>query len=111
MLLAEVELDNKDGKILAGSYVQVKLTIKTPQTLLIPSDGIVLRGDKTFVAVAGADNTLKYRPIVVADNDGRTALVTSGLSEGETIVLGIGDGLSDGDKIQPIQPPPPPQPR
>jgi RND family efflux transporter MFP subunit len=111
MLLAEVELDNKDGKILPGSYVQVKLTIRASQTLLIPSEGIVLRGDKTFAALVGSDNSLKYIPIAVADNDGRTALITSGLNEGETIALGIGDALSDGDKIQPIQPPPPAQSR
>jgi RND family efflux transporter MFP subunit len=65
MLLAEAEVDNRDGRIVPGSFVQTQLTLATPPHLEIAPEALIMRGDKTFVAVVGPDRRLAFRPVAV----------------------------------------------
>jgi RND family efflux transporter MFP subunit len=101
MMLVEVDLDNSKGLIVAGSFVQIALSIPAQSYLQIPVEAVVQRGDKLFVPVVN-QNVVTYREISVADNDGQTVKVLSGLHEGEQVALNLGASLADGAHVQPI---------
>jgi RND family efflux transporter MFP subunit len=107
-MLTEVDVDNHDGAILAGSFVRVALQTKRTSMLEIPAEALSIRGDKPSVALVDASQHLHYRPVVVADDDGTTVRLQDGLEEGALVALNLGNDAEDGAQVQVIRPPPPP---
>jgi membrane fusion protein, multidrug efflux system len=105
MMLVEVDLDNRDGRIVPGSYVTVTLTVATAPEIIVPVEALVLNGTKASVFVLTGE-TVHARPVVVSDNDGTTARLASGLRAGELVALNISDNVADGARVQPVTPPP-----
>jgi membrane fusion protein, multidrug efflux system len=101
-LLAELDVDNKQGQILAGSFVQVSLKLKTAQSIEIPAEALLMKEDKAFVAIISQGNKVYFRPVVAADSDGKTVRISSGLEEGQKLVLNPGFGITNGTEVQPV---------
>ncbi len=101
-LLAELDIDNGQGLMLAGSFVRVSLKLSTAPAVEIPADALLMKGEQTLVAVIEAGNKVKFRPVVVADSDGNSVRVSSGLKDGEHVILNPGFGISDNEQVQPV---------
>ncbi len=97
-MLAEVELDNRDGRFVAGGFAQVALDVKAAPQLEIPVEGIVTRENKTMAPVI-VNGRVAYRAVVLADNDGRFVRVVSGLNVGDQVGLNRGSSVTDGDAV------------
>jgi multidrug efflux pump subunit AcrA (membrane-fusion protein) len=103
-LLAEADLDNRDGAFLAGGAVQVSLNLPAEAGRLeIPSEGVLLKGDKTFAAVVGPDQKLNLRPILVGEDSGTRVRILQGLKAGDRVVLNPPSTCKDGDLVQPVE--------
>ena len=102
MLLAEIDLDNKQGKIVAGSLVEVTLDLKTSAGLMVPSEALVLKDGKTVVPVIDNKNEVTYTEVKVGDNDGKNIKVLSGLNAGQVVALNLGNAIADHGKVRPI---------
>jgi membrane fusion protein, multidrug efflux system len=102
-LLAELDVDNKQGLILAGSFVQVSLKLKTAPAVEIPADALLMKGEQAYVAVVSADSKVQFRPVVMADSDGKTVRLSSGLTEGERVIRSPGFAISDNEQVQPVE--------
>lgn len=100
-LLVEIDLDNREGKFLAGSFVQVTLFIRIPPTIEIPAGALIMRGDKAFVGTVDADNKAAFSKVTVFESDGKRVLLLSGISEGDRVMLNVGQSISEGDRVQP----------
>jgi RND family efflux transporter MFP subunit len=103
-LLAEIDLDNSKGELLSGSFVQVAVKIKSQQYMEVPSEALVIRGDKSFVPIV-KDGIVTYREIKIADNNGQKVKVRSGLEGNEEVALNLGDTVADGGHVQVIAKP------
>jgi RND family efflux transporter MFP subunit len=101
MMLVEVDLDNKDGAIVAGSFVDVMLSVKTPPRVELPVEALVLSAGAPRVAVV-KDGVVHFRPVVVLSDDGRTARLGSGVEPGEEVALDLGDTVADGARVRPL---------
>jgi len=101
----EVDIENADGAILPGSYVDVGLDVKVPALLEMPAEALVMRGEKTAVAVVDGENRVHYLPVVVADDDGQLVRLVSGVKEGERVALNLGSDTSDGSPVQIVEAP------
>jgi RND family efflux transporter MFP subunit len=101
-LLAELDLDNRQGLLLAGSFVLVSLKFNTVPAIEIPADALLMKGENAFVAVIESGNTVKFRPVVPSDSDGKAVRISSGLKEGEQVVLNPGFGISENEHVQPV---------
>jgi RND family efflux transporter MFP subunit len=100
-MLVEVELDNRDGALLAGSYAHMKVALKVPRTVAVPVEALMLRGGEPFVAaVKGGRATV--RPVRLGRTDGRLVRVLSGVSENEMVALFPGEELADGAHIRAV---------
>lgn len=100
-MLAEIDLDNRDGQLYPGLFVHVTLNLKTPTGLTIPADAVVLRQGAPQVAVVEG-NQAHFRPVQLGDHDGQSVRVLGGLKEGDMVGLHVGDEISDGVTVQPV---------
>ncbi len=66
------------------------ITDERNNVLLVPNAAITTQGGKTFVQVLAADGTQAQREIQTGLSDYRSTEVTSGLSEGEQIIVPAG---------------------
>ena len=77
----EINIDNTEGFLVAGSFANVTLHIPIKSYPQIPVSGLLVRGNDSFVAMVEND-TLRYKPIRVATTDGNTVTVAEGPAEG-----------------------------
>jgi RND family efflux transporter MFP subunit len=101
-LTVEVQMDNKEGKIVPGSFLQVSIAIQTPSVFTLPSAALVIRDNETFVPVVNPDSKIQYRKIDLLENDGKNILIRSGVQEGERVALNIGNSLNEGQTVRTV---------
>ncbi len=102
-LLAEIDLDNSKGTILAGGFVQVALTLKSTPHVEIPAPALLMKGEKPFVAVITKDSRVNFRPVIIFDSDAKIVRIGSGLEDGELVVLNPGWGITDGENVRTVR--------
>lgn len=101
-LLAEVDVDNRDGKLLAGSFVNVALHFKMPPAVQVPCEALVVRDGKNCVGLLTDDDKVAYGEVAVAASDGKLLTISSGLREGQRVVLNPGMTIAEGTRVQPF---------
>ena len=72
-----------------------------PHQVEIPTQALIIRGNKTLVGVITPDNKVNLRPVEIYESDGKTARLSSGVQEGEKIALDLGQSVKDGQLVQP----------
>lgn len=88
---ARARFDNKDGSLVPGMFVSVKLgSSMKSNALLIPERAVGNDQNKKFVFVVGADSKAAYREVALGEQVGAERIVVSGLKPGERIIV---DGL------------------
>jgi RND family efflux transporter MFP subunit len=95
----EVSLENKDGALLPGAYVQVALPLSASSSLSIPSNALLFRGEGTRVATIDAGGKVTLKAVTLGRNNGTTIEVTSGVQASDRLVLNPPDSLVDGDVV------------
>ncbi|CAN5400854.1 efflux RND transporter periplasmic adaptor subunit [soil metagenome] len=95
----EVSLPNKDGVLLPGAYVQVTMPLLASQSLLIPGNTLLFRGDGTRVAVVDGQGKVTLKRVTIGRNYGESLEVIDGLSADDRLVLNPSDSLADGDNV------------
>jgi len=101
-MLAEADLDNRDGSFMAGGYVRVALRLPGASGRLeIPSEALLMRGEQAFAASL-AGGKVQLVPLALGEDAGSRVRVLKGLSEGMRIILNPNPGLRDGDPVQVI---------
>jgi RND family efflux transporter MFP subunit len=99
-MLAEADLDNHDGKFLGGGYVRLVLRLpKGNGRIEIPSEALLMKGEKPFVA-ALEGGLVRLQPLVLGEDVGSRVRVLQGLSAGTRIIFNPNPSLKDGDKVQ-----------
>jgi RND family efflux transporter MFP subunit len=98
----EVHVKNPDHALLPGMYGDVKFqTARSNAPPLIPGDTLMIRGGGTQVAVIGPGHKVHLQKVVVGRDYGPEVEVTSGLSEGDTVIVNPGDEIREGVVVQP----------
>jgi multidrug efflux system membrane fusion protein len=88
---ARARFDNKDGRLVPGMFVSVRLASSAPSTaLLVPDRAIGSDQSKRFVFVVGADSKASYREVSLGAWVNHERIVLSGLNAGERVIV---DGL------------------
>lgn len=96
--------DNPNGMLRSGSTGAVVIPVFSKNVIVIPQKATYEIQGRRFVYVVGKGNVLESRPItVLAENDGKNFVVTSGLNAGEEIVVqGVGTAsIREGMTITP----------
>jgi multidrug efflux pump subunit AcrA (membrane-fusion protein) len=104
-LLVEVDVKNKTGELLPGSYAEVHLRLdsSTP-TLLLPVSALVFRKEGLQVATLDANNRAHLSHITLGRDFGTQVEVVSGLSANEKVIDSPPDSLADGEPVRVVAP-------
>ncbi len=102
-LCLEIDIDNSQGQIISGSFVQVQIKLKSESRLQVPIEALITKGEKTSVAVVDGQNMVRFKPVHIGKDDGRMATIISGLLDGEQVALSLSGGTRDGQHVQPIK--------
>ena len=112
-LLTEIDVPNKDGRLLPGSLGEVHFTIGSGvNKVTIPVNAMLFRAEGPRVAVVGPGGKVQLRPINIGRDYGATLEVLGGVSPTDQVVINPSDSLEDGQQVnvaQPANQPPPGQ--
>ncbi|NTX06155.1 efflux RND transporter periplasmic adaptor subunit [Myxococcus sp. CA040A] len=82
------EVDNRDGRLRPGMFVDVALGEGGQKdALAVPKDAVVEEEGRTFVFVHTAPEAFELRPVVLGGSDGAWRAVLKGLQAGERVVV------------------------
>jgi multidrug efflux system membrane fusion protein len=99
-LLTEVDVPNKDGHLLPGSFGEVHFAVGTNvNKVTIPVNAMLFRAEGPRVAVVGPDSKVQLRPISIGRDYGATLEVLGGVSPTDQIVINPADSLEDGQLV------------
>lgn len=95
---------NNNGVLRSGSTGSIVVPINLEDVIIIPQSATTEIQGSRFVYVVDENNVLHQSPIeVLAQQDGKRYVVTSGLNVGDRIIVqGIGTTARDGLTIQPV---------
>lgn len=100
-LLVEFDVDDRRKEIVPGSFVHAELDIPAPVLPELPSEALIVRSERSYVAVVSRDSTVHLHEVVVANDDGRLMRVARGVAVGDRVVVNGGDALTDGARVRP----------
>lgn len=104
-LNTEVDVPNKDGKLLPGSYGQVHFEVGNPvQRITIPVNAMLFRAEGPQVAVVGSDNKVELRSIAIGRDFGQTLEILGGVQTSDRIIINPSDSLEAGQQVHVAQP-------
>lgn len=96
---------NDNNALWPGQFVNVRLQTEVQKGVLTIPSIAVLRGPQNlFVYVAKPDNTVAVTPVKLGQDDGQTAIITSGLEDGQQVVVNGMSRLQNGARIAPTKP-------
>ncbi|HVO33837.1 MAG TPA: efflux RND transporter periplasmic adaptor subunit [Elusimicrobiota bacterium] len=85
---ARAKFQNRDGALLPGMFVTVRLgsSGETP-ALLVPERALGVDQDKKFVYVVGKDNKVAYREVTLGKEVAGSRVVLTGLAAGDRVIV------------------------
>lgn len=100
-LLTELEVDNSQGHILAGSFGQVRFAdAQGDATLTLPGNTLLFRGEGPQVGVVQSDGTVELRSVKLGRDFGQTVEIFSGVVPADRVILNPSDSLADGARVR-----------
>jgi RND family efflux transporter MFP subunit len=99
-LLAEVDVDNTDGKLMPGAYVFAHFTLAgQTQSVTIPSNTLLFRSEGLRVGVV-RNNMAQLVRITIGRDYGDRVEVLSGLAPSDQVIVNPSDSLIDGTAVR-----------
>ncbi len=103
-LLAEVDVNNRSGELLPGSYTQVHLNVsRAAPAMVIPVSALILASDGLNVATVNGTRAHILR-VTPGRDLGATVEILSGLSEGQKVISNPPDSLTEGQEVRVVTP-------
>jgi multidrug efflux system membrane fusion protein len=103
-LLTEVDVPNRNGKLLPGSFGQVHFTTGTNVLrLTVPVNSMLFRAEGPRVAVVDKDGKVHLRAIVIGRDFGTTLEILGGLDPNDQVVINPADSLEEGQQVRVVK--------
>lgn len=100
----EVRLDNSDGKYRSGISARVKIDMPKQAYLVLPRNSIFTRDNESGqVFVMDSNQTVHPIEVLMGDTFDGMTVITKGLKGKETVVVGGGTRLEDGQKVEVVK--------
>jgi len=100
-LNTEVDVPNKDSKLLPGSFGQVHFATTTSvQRLTIPVNAMLFRAQGAQVAVVDKSNKVHLQSITIGRDFGATLEILGGIDASDQIVVNPSDSLEEGQQVR-----------
>ena len=99
-LLTEVDVPNKDGKLLPGSFGEVHFRPKIDaHKVTVPQNAMLFRREGAQVAVVGPDDKVQLRHINIGRDYGNTLEILGGVDVNDRVIVNPSDSIEEGQKV------------
>ncbi len=99
-LLTEVDVPNKDGKLLPGSFGEVHFKPNVDvNKVTIPVNAMLFRREGPQVAVVGSDGKVQLRRISIGRDYGTTLEIVGGVDVNDRVIVNPSDSIEDGQQV------------
>jgi membrane fusion protein, multidrug efflux system len=99
-LLTEVDVPNKDGRLLPGSFGEVHFAVgSNVDKVTVPVNAMLFRSENARLAVVGSDNKVQLRPINIGRDYGATLEILGGVTTNDQVVINPPDSLEEGAQV------------
>jgi RND family efflux transporter MFP subunit len=97
----ELQTDNPDGLLAAGSYCQVRFTFPSdPGVVQVPASALITQADGPRLAVVGADGRARLQAVKLGRDLGDKVEVVSGVQLADRVIDNPPETLRNGDAVQ-----------
>ena len=107
-LLVEIDVENRDGKLLPGAYAEVHMNVHDAVTpMIVPVSALIFRAEGLQVGtVVNGPNgdQAKLVHITIGQDDGSTVQVVNGINADSRVIVNPPDSLIDGEPVHVVQP-------
>lgn len=102
--LIQLLVDNRDGRLLPGSYAHLRFNLPvSPTGLRVPAEALIFNNNGPRVAALDANDRILFKRVTILRDDGNTVVLSSGLTPADHIIIGPPDGLSEGDRVHVVR--------
>jgi RND family efflux transporter MFP subunit len=98
-LKVEVDLPNRDGRLVPGMYVDVGFQLHSSELVQVPAAAMIFRTGGPQIGVVGPDGHLHFHSVTIARDDGATLALASGVTAGDKVALNLSSQIGDGDLV------------
>lgn len=96
----ELLMNNKDGRLFSGSYVEAHFELaRDPNVLRVPVSALLFRKEGLQVATVDANNHVVLKNITVARDLGRVVEVNSGINHSDRVIDSPSDSIVQGEAV------------
>lgn len=99
----EVRLDDADSRLRPGMLARLRLSGAAREMLSVPIQAVLSEQEEFFVFVVGQDKVVSRRDVVVEGMEGDVALIASGLTGDEVVVVRGTDLVEAGQPVEPVE--------
>jgi RND family efflux transporter MFP subunit len=104
-LLAEVDVDNRSGALLPGSYTEVHLHVsRAAPSLMVPVSALILEPDGLHLAVVDQTQHAHIVKVTQGRDFGSSMEILGGLQTGQQVIANPPDSLTDGEQVRVVTP-------
>ncbi|PLZ01255.1 efflux transporter periplasmic adaptor subunit [Burkholderia sp. WAC0059] len=99
-LRVEVDVDNRDGALMPGGYVEAHLLLHSATPALeLPVSALLFRPSGVTVAVVGPDGKTALKTVHIGRDFGTRVEITDGLSPTDRVIDNPGDAITAGEPV------------
>jgi RND family efflux transporter MFP subunit len=99
-LQVQLVMDNSDGALRPGGFAQVHFDVPVPAGRLnVPSSALILRSGGAKVATVDAAGKIHFANVTIAQDQGNSVEISSGLKPGEKVIDSPPDSLLEGEQV------------
>jgi membrane fusion protein, multidrug efflux system len=103
-ILLEVDVPNPTGRLYAGMYAHVSLSLPNPNpTLYLPDNTLLIDSKGTRVATVDTSNKIHFKDVKLGRDFGAETEILSGITSEEQVVQNPTDDLREGTTVS-VQP-------
>ncbi|MDQ2835115.1 MAG: efflux RND transporter periplasmic adaptor subunit [Acidobacteriota bacterium] len=100
-LLAEIDVDNRSGELLPGSYTEVHLKVsRAAPALIVPASALILEPDGLRLATVDVNHRAHLVRVVPGRDFGTTVEILSGLQPDQQVVAIPPDSITEGEAVR-----------
>ena len=104
-MLTELEVDNSNGKLLAGSYAQVRFPpLSVTHGVSLPANALLFRAEGMQVGLVDATGKVTLKSVTLGRDFGPTIEVLKGVSLGDRVIVNPPDALVSGMVVRVLEP-------
>ena len=100
-LVAELQMQNNDEKILPGAYAEVHFSLPSPTSVFrLPASTLLFRKEGLQVATVAPDNHVELKPITMGRDLGSTVEIIAGISATDRVINSPSDSIVQGSVVR-----------